>query len=93
MRIFPLWDDFQPSPNEVSLSNLKNLVTVCDLAERYHLKLDVTFFAGHMSGPNWVPRWMLRGDKPEYVRQVISGGKIFESGYLNPYSDELVLAA
>lgn len=62
VRIFPLWEDFQSSPNEVSLSNLKNLVTVCDLAERYHLKLDVTFFTGHMSGPNWVPRWMLRGD-------------------------------
>jgi endo-1,4-beta-mannosidase len=93
VRIFLLWDDFQPSPDEISLSALANLVTVCDIAENHQLQLDVTFFTGHMSGPNWVPRWMLKGERPKNVRQVVSGGKIVENGYLNPYSDQIVLDA
>jgi len=93
VRIFLLWDDFQPTPNEVSLSSLKNLATVCDIAADLQLKLEVTFFTGHMSGPNWAPRWMLQGPKPENVRQVVSAGKIVESGYINPYSDALALEA
>jgi len=93
VRIFLLWDDFQPTPNEVSLSSLKNLATVCDIAADLQLKLGITFFTGHMSGPNWAPRWMLQGTKPENVRQVVSAGKIVESGYINPYSDVLALEA
>jgi endo-1,4-beta-mannosidase len=93
VRIFLLWDDFQPSPNEISISKLKDLVTVCDIAANYHLKLDITFFTGHMSGPNWSPHWMLQGNRPKYIRQVVSGGKIVESGYLDPYTDKKVLTA
>jgi len=93
VRIFLLWDDFQPAPGEISTSMLKNLVTVCDTAASLNLKLDVTFFAGHMSGPNWAPRWMLHGEKPQHIRQVVSAGKIVNSGYLNPFSDEIVIEA
>lgn len=93
VRIFLLWDDFQPTPDKISASSLNNLVKVCDIAAALHLKLDVTFFTGHMSGPNWAPRWMLHGDKPPYVRQVVSDGKVVESGYLNQYSDEMMLWA
>jgi endo-1,4-beta-mannosidase len=93
IRIFLLWDDFQPAPNEISISNMKNLVTVCDIADSYHIKLDVTFFTGHMSGSSWTPRWMLKGDRPKYIRQVVSEGHIVESGYLNPYDDEKMLEA
>jgi endo-1,4-beta-mannosidase len=93
VRIFLLWDDFQPRPDEISSTCLNNLVTVCDLASSLHLKLDLTFFTGHMSGPNWAPRWMLQGEKPRYVKQVISAGKIVNSGYINPFSDNMVLSA
>jgi endo-1,4-beta-mannosidase len=93
VRIFLLWEDFQPAANEVSTTSLKNLVTVCNLAMRNQLKLDVTFFTGHMSGPNWAPHWMLIGDKPKYIRQVVCKRKIVETGYLNQYSDELVVNA
>jgi endo-1,4-beta-mannosidase len=88
-----LWEEFQPAPDEISTSRLKNLTSVCDIAVSLNLKLDVTFFTGHMSGPNWAPRWMLHGDKPKYIRQVVSGGNIVESGYLNQYSDEMVIRA
>ena len=93
VRIFLLWDDFQPAPDEISATQLNNLITVCDIAANHNLKLDVTFFAGHMSGPSWAPRWMLHGEKPQYIRQVVSGGKIVNQGYLNQFSDELVIQA
>jgi endo-1,4-beta-mannosidase len=93
VRIFLLWDDFQPAPDEISATQLNNLITVCDIAASHSLKLDVTFFAGHMSGPSWAPRWMLHGEKPQYIRQVVSGGKIVNQGYLNQFSDELVIQA
>ena len=93
VRIFLLWDDFQPDPDEVSASSLNSLVTVCDIASSLNLKLNITFFTGHMSGPSWVPRWMLSGEKPQSIKQVVSAGKIVDSGYLNPYSDGKVLRA
>jgi endo-1,4-beta-mannosidase len=93
VRIFLLWEEFQPAPDEISTSRLKNLTSVCDIAANLHLKLDVTFFTGHMSGPNWVPTWMLYGDKPKYIRQVVSRGNIVDSGYLNQFIDEIVIEA
>jgi endo-1,4-beta-mannosidase len=96
VRIFLLWDDWQPSPDTVSDSCLANLRSVCDLAQRHGLRLDVTFFTGHMSGPNWAPGWLLRdGPAPAqpYVRQVVSGGRVVASAYRNPYHDPEALAA
>jgi endo-1,4-beta-mannosidase len=51
VRIFLLWEEFQPAPHEISISTLANLVTVCDIANSHQLQLDVTFFTGHISGP------------------------------------------
>ena len=61
VRMFLLWDDFQPDPNSVSQEALDNLVTVADIAAENGLGIDMTFFTGHMSGPNWSPRWLLGG--------------------------------
>jgi hypothetical protein len=49
VRIFLLWDDFQPEPDSVSKEALENLATVADIAGDNDLGLDVTFFTGHMS--------------------------------------------
>ena len=48
----------------VSRAALADLETVCDLAADRGLGLDVTFFTGHMSGPNWAPPWLLGGNEP-----------------------------
>jgi endo-1,4-beta-mannosidase len=93
VRIFLLWEDFQPEPDQISTVSLANLIKVCDIADSLNLKLDVTFFTGHMSGPSWAPAWMLQGEKPIYIRQVVSAGKVVESGYRNPYSDAGVIRA
>lgn len=95
VRIFLLWEDWQPSPDSVNMSALRDLGTVCDIAYDLDLQLDVTFFVGHMSGPSWVPGWMLRQGPPPSpaVRQVVSRGRAVESGYANPFTDPVALQA
>jgi endo-1,4-beta-mannosidase len=100
VRIFLLWDDFQPEPSSVDRTALANLVRVADIAARHNLGLDVTFFTGHMSGPNWSPRWLLeeRDGFPSpyfgFIRQVVSQGKIVPNGnYRNMFSDPVALGA
>lgn len=93
VRIFLLWDDFQPEPTSVSAEALRSLGSVCDLAAKHKLGLDITFFTGHMSGPNWAPRWLLDGPPLPYVQQLISRHVIVESGYRNPFTDPQALTA
>jgi endo-1,4-beta-mannosidase len=95
VRIFLLWEDWQPEPDRVEESALENLEVVCNIAAALNLKLDVTFFTGHMSGPNWVPGWMLLEGipLPDDVNPVASAGNMLHQGYRNPYSDPIVLEA
>jgi endo-1,4-beta-mannosidase len=98
VRIFLLWDDFQPEPDSVSKEALEHLVKVADIAGENNLGLDVTFFTGHMSGPNWSPRWLVGGDLPPaahqtWLREVVSEGKKTDKGYRNMFHDEMALNA
>jgi endo-1,4-beta-mannosidase len=94
VRIFLMWEDFQPTPDEVSPAALRDLETVCDVAVERGLGLDVTFFTGHMSGPNWAPAWLLGGSEPvSGGRQVISGTNLDAGPYRNPYADPEALDA
>ena len=98
VRMFLLWDDFQPEPTSVSSSAIDNLVKVADAAADLGLGLDLTFFTGHMSGPNWSPRWLLGGDLPprahqHWLRDVVSAGKKTDQGYRNMFHDEMALNA
>jgi endo-1,4-beta-mannosidase len=98
VRLFLLWDDFQPDPTSVSHEAVDHLVEVADAAADAGLGLDVTFFTGHMSGPNWSPRWLLGGDLPpsahqHWLRDVVSAGKKVDQGYRNMFHDETALHA
>jgi endo-1,4-beta-mannosidase len=94
VRIFLLWEDFQPTSTTVSGSALADLETVCDLAGDRGLGLDVTFFTGHMSGPNWAPGWLLGGSEPiPAARQVISGPDRDAGSYRNPFVDAEAIGA
>lgn len=96
VRLFLLWDDWQPTPDSVSSERLRDFGIVCDIAAERNLQLDVTFFTGHMSGPNWSPQWLLDKDAPApspFMRQVLSGGRIVDSSYRNMFHDEEALAA
>lgn len=95
VRIFLLWDDFQPTPDQVDAAMLEHLVSVADIAAESGLGLDVTFFVGHMSGPNWSPRWLLGGPLPphDWIKDVISGGQRTTLGYRNMFHDPVALEA
>ncbi|MDZ4768454.1 MAG: cellulase family glycosylhydrolase [Chloroflexota bacterium] len=94
VRVFLLWDDFQPTPDAVDSTALANLVTVCDIAAEHGLGLDVTFFTGHMSGPNWTPRWLHEPNAvPSENRVLMSGGQIVPGWYRNAFTDPIALAA
>ena len=97
VRLFLLWDDFQPEPNSVAKDKVDNLVKVADIAAENGLGLDITFFTGHMSGPNWSPRWLLGGDLPpkahDWIRDIVSEGKKTDKGYRNMFHDEMALNA
>jgi endo-1,4-beta-mannosidase len=95
VRIFLLWEDWQPAPDTVNPVAFRHLETVADIAANLGLHLDVTFFTGHMSGPNWAPPWLLRPAEPmpAHVNQVISGGRVVNCGYANPFTDPVALRA
>ncbi|HMV97133.1 MAG TPA: cellulase family glycosylhydrolase [Anaerolineales bacterium] len=97
VRLFLLWDDFQPDPASVAKDKIENLVKVADIAAEHGLGLDITFFTGHMSGPNWSPRWLLGGDLPpkahNWIRDIVSEGKKTDKGYRNMFHDEMALNA
>ncbi len=95
VRIFLLWDDWQPTPDTVSADCLRHLGTVCDIAADNGLGLDITFFTGHMSGPNWSPGWLLDPNEPPIgIDKLVSGGKLINGmGYRNTYTDPVARAA
>lgn len=98
VRLFLLWDDFQPEPNMVAKDKLENLLKVADAAADNGIGIDMTFFTGHMSGPNWSPRWLLGGDLPPaahqgWLRDVVSQEKYTDQGYRNMFHDEMALDA
>jgi endo-1,4-beta-mannosidase len=96
VRVFLLWEDFQPGPDSISDRALDDLATVADVAESNNLELMPTLFTGHMSGANWIPEWALDsvpiGGLPSRFRTV-SGGRVVEGVPKNWYSDEGILEA
>ncbi|HNY92819.1 MAG TPA: beta-galactosidase, partial [bacterium] len=95
VRLFLTWEDWQPVPDVVDPGALNHFEEVCEIAAGLGLRLNVTFFTGHMSGPSWTPSWMLHPGQPMPPRiwQVVSGGRTVDCGYRNPFTDPLVLRA
>jgi endo-1,4-beta-mannosidase len=89
VRLFLLWEDWQPTSDSVSPACLKHLETVCDIAQSLGLRLNITFFTGHMSGPNWSPSWLLDRSQPNTgYRQIISGGTMVPHPYRNYFTEQ-----
>jgi hypothetical protein len=93
IRIFLLWEDFQPEINRVSVKTLGGLVRVADLAQERRIKILPVFFCGHMRGVNWLPSWMVEKGKGEGKYTVFSMGKIRKGRVRNMYSDREVWKA
>ena len=91
IRIFLLWEDFQPEINRVSTRALGDLVRTGDLAHDRRIKILPTLFCGHVSGINWLPSWMVEGGKGSYP--LFSMGMIRKGRARNMYSDREVRKA
>lgn len=93
VRIFLLWESLQPEAGRVDPEALARVVRFCDHAAARGLGVDLTFFTGHMSGPNWAPSWMLSDQEALQKLPVKSGEHYGAFAYKNPFSDESVLRA
>jgi len=97
VRVFLLWESFQPRPDAVEASALRDLAIVGDLALDAGLQLEPTFFTGHMSGPNWAPDWMLDVSRPKRTggRQIVNLARPESAAHdvLDPYATPFVLDA
>ena len=87
VRIFLLWEAFQPEPGRVDQGALRRLVQVADAAAESGLDLMPTLFTGHMSGVNWIPRWALGGTERDRRFRVVSGGRVVAEGLRTWYAD------
>ena len=92
VRVFLLWEDFQPEPGRVDTRALKDLVTVADAAAAAGLALIPTLFTGHMSGANWLPRWATRrGAAGRFP--IVSGERYADLAARNWYDDDEITRA
>jgi hypothetical protein len=58
------------------------------------LRVIVTLFTGHMSGVNWLPPWLLDGERESDPRfRLIAGGRVVKSRIRDLYEDPFALAA
>jgi endo-1,4-beta-mannosidase len=97
VRIFLLWESFQPRPDAVEPTAVRDLARVADLAAETGLFLEPTFFTGHMSGPNWAPDWLLDRSRPKRAggRQIVSLGRATAATHdvHDPYATPFVVEA
>lgn len=98
VRIFLIWEDFQPQPGKMNEESLKNMGKVLDIADSTGLKVMPTFFTGHMSGINFLPKWVLTkikmddNDLSKYHQQY-SDGAYSKRKPRNIFKDEKMLKA
>jgi hypothetical protein len=94
VRIQLVWEDFQPTPDLVSSQALLALREVLDLAQRYRLKIQVSFFTGLVAGVNFLPGWLLGEPGYRSPVPVYSGGRLVEHARIkNLFEDPDLLAA
>jgi len=93
VRIFLLWEDFQPEVIHVSVKALNRLVQVADTAHDVGIRILPTFFTGHMRGLNWLPPWMLQSFSGEERFPIFSMGTIRRGSIRNIYTDREVWKA
>lgn len=93
VRIFLLWEDFQPQARQISLPRLDHLKRLADLSNHLGMQLMPTFFCGHMSGVNWFPEWALTAHLTKQRFPVFANGHLRQAAIRNFYVDEAMLEA
>jgi len=93
VRIFLLWEDFQPHPSQCSVPMLDHLVKLMELAGDRGLKVMPTLFTGYAAGLTWLPPWMLLASTAEETQEIFSLGKVRSLKPKNPFEDTEVIEA
>src|SRR5690606_24804713 len=93
IRIFLLWEAFQPSPRHVDRTVRGHLETTLELAARVGLKVMPTLFTGHMSGVNWIPPWALGDTAGDDRFRIVSGGRVVSSRLASWYAEPTIVQA
>ena len=93
LRIFLLWEDFQPHPRQCAVPVLDYLVKLMELAGDRGLKVMPTLFTGYAAGLTWLPAWMLLASTAGGAQEVFSLGKVRSLKPKNPYEDPEVIEA
>ena len=75
VRCFLLWEAFQPAPDTVSPTALRDLERLADAAARQGIGLQPTLFTGHMSGANWLPGWAVEPSSVPGRFPTVVGGR------------------
>jgi endo-1,4-beta-mannosidase len=91
IRIYLLWEDFQPTPQTVPMVMLDRLVELLEAAGKRNIKVVVALFAGHLCGLNWLPPWMLLASSDPHQSPVFSLGKVRYNRVRNPYTEPEVI--
>jgi endo-1,4-beta-mannosidase len=91
IRIFLLWEDFQPTPKNVPGSMLDRLGILLEAADDKNLKVVATLFTGHICGLNWLPPWMLHASADRNQPAVFSLGKVRFNRIRNPYAETEIM--
>jgi len=87
IRIFLMWEDFQPEIHTVSVRALERLVEVANAAHDHRLKILPVFFCGHISGINWAPDWLVESGKSKGGFPVHAGGKVLPNRLRNMFAN------
>ena len=93
VRVFLLWEDFQPSPWTVDTRRLGDLVRVLDLAHGVGLQVMPTLFTGNMSGVFWLPPWAISERPLARAALVRVGNGYSDREPLNPFENPFMLRA
>ncbi|TDA69965.1 MAG: hypothetical protein D9V47_04075 [Clostridia bacterium] len=75
VRLFLVWEDFQPEPGRVNEEAFKNLGEVLRMAAECGLGLIITLFTGHMSGENFDVPW--RAGRSPYTDPSMLKAQVF----------------
>lgn len=75
VRLFLVWEDFQPGPERVNEEALANLGQVLRMAAECGLGLIITLFTGHMSGENFDVPW--RAGRSPYTDPAMLKAQVF----------------
>lgn len=93
VRYFLMWEDVQPQPDRLDERVLAHADRVLDVCAEHGLLAMPTLFTGHMSGVNWLPRWVLDARRPAGRFRTIAGAAEQHCGSGDFYADPHVLHA